>query len=152
MRYLKAYENWVTNIFKSYDYWQDYADDVLINQSFSEKNFNSLMGAAMSGNWKRFKDKLPKYIEHINDIHIDDLNHKNTTLTHVVTGIGDLWEKRKMIEELIENGADPYFEDESYNSFYDLINNQKLKEWFNKKYPQIVEKLLLNKSVRQYNI
>lgn len=57
-----------------------------------------------------------------------------------------------MIEELIENGADPYFEDESYNSFYDLINNQKLKEWFNKKYPQIVEKLLLNKSVRQYNI
>lgn len=106
----------------------------------------------MSGNWKRFKDKLPEYIEHINDIHIDDLNHKNTTLTHVVTGIGDLWEKRKMIEELIENGADPYFEDESYNSFYDLINNQKLKEWFNKKYPQIVEKLLLNKSVRQYNI
>lgn len=156
MKHLKTFENWFTNIFKkSDDPWQDYMDDFL-GKNFGQTNYNALMGAADQGNWSRFKNLLPIYQKRINDIatEYDDDNTKTSlnVLTKVIKGDSGLWEKKKMIKALIDNGVDLYFTNEKGEYFYDLIKDQKLKKWFDETYPNIVDQILLNKNASKYNL
>ena len=157
MKHLKTFENWFTNIFKkSDDFWQDYMDDVL-GSNFGRSNYNALFGAAEEGNWSRFKNLLPKYKKYINDI-ATEINDDNTTstaniLTKIVTSNNSgLWEKKKMIKSVIDNGVDIYFTNEKGESFYDLIKDERLKKWFDETYPNLVEQILLNKNTIKYNL
>jgi hypothetical protein len=150
MKHLKTYENWFTNIFKSSnDPWQDWESDYGGVQL--KNGYSALMDAALEGNWKRFKNLLPDYKEFINVIHNDNGEKKNMMIS-VIDGLGDTWDKKKMIVALIENGVDVFFENENGETFYDIIKNRiettKLKEWFDETYPDIVIKLETTK----YNI
>jgi len=155
MKHIKTFESWVTNIFKSGDdHWQDYQDDFMGHVDLI-KNLNALVGSADQGNWKRFKNLLPKYKKNINDIQIyNDGKTEQTSnvLTATVNGNGDLWEKKKMITALIDNGVDPYFTDHNDNNFYDYIKDQKLKKWVDDTYPDIVRDLEANKLTKGYNL
>lgn len=61
MKYLKKYENWFTNIFKT---GEDTHQDWQSNYGGAQlgTGYNALMDAALEGNWKRFKNLLPEYI------------------------------------------------------------------------------------------
>lgn len=144
MKYLKTYENRFTNIFKSKepDMWNDYMEYELEDT----KGYNRLMQSAYEGNLKRFVFLLPKYIDKINDVF-----EGKTVLIQVIRGESDLYETQKMIEILLDNGVDYNFKFEG-NTFYDLITNEKLKKWFDKKYPEIVKELELNKNTDKFNL
>ena len=153
MKHLKTYENWFTNIFKSSnDPWQDWESDY---GGLQLKNgYSALMDAALEGNWKRFKNLLPAYKEFINDLYNDN-GKKSNMITSVIDGLGDTWDKKKMIAALIKNGFDIFLKDENDKTFYDIIKDRikngetiKLKKWFDETYPDIVIKLETNK----YNI
>lgn len=151
MIHLKTYENWFTNIFKSSnDMWQKYMDDHIGNKF--KTNYNALVGAAEEGNWSRFKYLLPKYINQINDIIIVDNKYK-TNLLMTISGKSDIgfWEKKKMITALLDNNVNLYFKNKNGDNFYDIMD-PKLKMWFEEKYPDIVEKLNIDKNINKYNI
>ena len=156
MKYLKSYENRFTNIFKSTDSSNQETQDFM--NAMYDKDYNPLMGAAAEGNWKRFKFLLPDYKDKINDvltIHLDNgSDATENILSFVVTGKGDLWEKKKMIASLIENGVDVSFENENGKNFYERITSPKLKEWIgssgssDETYPNIP----ILKDVNKYNL
>lgn len=155
MKYLNTYENWFTNIFKTGDdMWQDYMDS-RIGQKVTPR-WNSLFGAASEGNWKRFKNLLPKHIKHINDVIIQNdelsISHLENLLILISRNrdIGT-WEKKKMITALIDNNVDISFRTSEGEDFYDLMD-PKIKTWFKQKYPEIVEKLELYKKSNKYNL
>lgn len=148
MKYIKKYENRFTNFFKSDgagDFFQDYMDDRLQKGL----GYNALMSAAREGNWKKFKRKFPRYIKNINDVFIGSLNsgveHKVDLLSYVVTGEGDLWEKKKMLSLLFDNNVDLTFKDEKGRTFFDFIDDEKLKKWIEETYPEVVSQLTANK-------
>jgi hypothetical protein len=66
---------------------------------------------------------------------------KSNVLIDAVEGKGGIWEKKKMIAALIENGIDIYFENQDGKNFYELIKDSKLKKWVEETYPNIEEKL-----------
>jgi len=144
MKHLKTFENIFTNIFKSKDIdaWESFEEDDL------EKNlgYNMLMQTANYGNLKRFEYLLPYYIKKINDTF-----EKKNILIIVVKGDADLYEKKKMIELLLDTEINYTFTFEG-KTFYDFITNEKLKKWFDKKYPDIVKKLIFYKNTEKYNI
>ena len=77
------------------------------------------MSAASDGNYKRLKSYFPKYKDIINDVDKDGQN----VMVHLIDGKGDFWDKKKMIELLIKNGFDIYFEIKLNTitiTFYDL--------------------------------
>lgn len=65
----------------------------------------------------------------------------------VVEGKGGIWEKKKMISALIENGIDIYFENQDGKNFYELIKEPKLKKWVEETYN--MEEILRSK---KYNL
>ena len=143
MKYLKTFENRFTNVFKSHDLdmWNSAVENDLIRMVY-----NALMQSAYDGNLKRFIYLLPDYIDKLNDI----LKYQ-TVLFFVITGEGDIYEKKKMIQLLIDNGID-YNIKYKGETFYDLITDDKLKKWLDKKYPEIVKELKLNKNTDKFNI
>jgi hypothetical protein len=152
MKYLKTYENWFTNLFKN-DGINQITRDFLADMIGD--GYNPLMDAAYDGNWNRFKELLPKFIKQINDIHTiyldSGVEEYMNVLLYVVCGKGDNWEKKKMISALIENNVDVHFESNEKN-FYEMIKSPKLKKWIEETYPQIISDLLLQKSIKKYNL
>ena len=161
MRYLKKYENWFTNIFKSdgsdTEQWEDFVSQSISNIKNKGIAKNHLMNAAREGNLKKFKRVFPRYINKLNDIYTDytdtDDGETSTVLLDVTgTSNGDIPDKKKMIKMLIENGADPLFINTSGYSFYDYIQEPKLKKWVDETYPEIVNQLEMIKNSKKYNI
>jgi len=144
MKHLKTFENWFTNIFKTsdVDMWTDKLDS---NLEYNFK-YNRLMSSAKEGNLKRFIHLLPEYKDKLNNV----FNNKNV-LIFAILGDGDNYEKRNMIRLLLDNGIDYNFKYED-KTFYELISNDNLKKWFDKKYPDIVKELELNKNTKKFNI
>jgi len=147
MKYLKTFENRFTNVFKSHDLdmWNSAVENDLIRMGI-RMGYNALMQSAYDGNLKRFIYLLPDYIDKLNDI----LKYQ-TVLFFVITGEGDIYEKKKMIQLLLDNGID-YNIKYKGETFYDLITDDKLKKWLDKKYPEIVKELKLNKNTDKFNI
>jgi hypothetical protein len=151
----KTFENRFTSIFKP----RNNMTKNFMRHSMDD-NYNDLMNAAQSGNWKIFKELLPQYRQKINDIHTIYLDSgteaKENVLTWVVFGNGDLWEKKKMFSALIENGVDYLFRNEDDKTFYDRLKTNpdlnKLRIWIEEKYPDIIEKVIINNSTKKYNI
>lgn len=141
MKYIKTYENRFTNFFKSDgsdNYWQNFMNSELETKF----GYNALMSAASEGDWKKFKYRFPDYIKNINDVSNDD---KSTVLMYVVNGDGDLWEKKKMLSLLFDNNVDLTFKDEKGRTFFDFIDDEKLKKWIEETYPEVVSQLNANK-------
>lgn len=148
MKHLKNFESWFTNIFKSSgDGWEDYYANHIVNKSVS--GYNALINAALQGNWKMFKRLFPDY--DVNSIYSDDKEESNL-LHAVIDGEGGIWEKKKMITVLIEKGIDIYFKNEKGETFYETIKDIKLKNWFDKTYPDIVDKFKRDKERDKYNL
>lgn len=156
MKHIKTYENWFTNLFKGgdSDLWQNFMDDTM-GDKFSTA-YNALMGAAEEGNWTRFKNNFNEYSAVINAINKEFENGKEikrTLLMHIVIGSGDLWEKKKMLKMVLDyNDVDIYIENEKGQNFYEMIEDSKLKKWFDYTYPDIVEKLERKKQEQKYNL
>jgi len=144
MKYLKKFENRLTNVFKSkdVDMWDEYIETELE----TEYGYNKLIGAVHAGNLKRFEYLLPIYKNKINNIY----DGKNVLIEVIIRDI-DLYEKKKMIELLLDNGVN-YKLEFGGDTFYDLITNDKLKKWFDDKYPDIVKELNLYKNTNKYNL
>ena len=145
MRYIKTYENWFTNLFKDKEYsiWNSYLNDKLE----TNYGYNVLMSTAKDGDLKKFKNYFHKYVNKLNNISKDG----KTVLYYVVTGDGDLYDKKEMIKILIDNVVD-YTIMYDNKTFYDLINNNKLKMWFDKTYPEIVNEINIIKDTNKYNL
>lgn len=145
MRYIKTYENWFTNLFKDKEYniWDDYLNS---NLETTHK-YNVLMRTAEEGDFKKFKNYFHDYINNLNNISKDGKN----VLHYVVTGDGDLYNKKEMIKMLIDNGVDYTIKFEN-KTFYDLISEPKLKLWFDKTYPEISEEMNMIKDTEKYNL
>lgn len=160
MKHIKTYESWFTNVFKSADGLLD-ADVDFVNKTHDE-GYTPLMGAARKGNWKRFKFLLPSSKDEINSVNImyldSGIEARTNTLMWAIFGEGDLWEKKKMFTALIDNGIDIYFKTEDGENFYDKLKRNKdpktikLKEWIEKTYPDIIEKVEMEKSTNKYNL
>jgi len=157
MKHIKTFENWFTNIFKSDGSDTEQWDEHLIRNIINISGYNggSLLRQAVSdGNLNKFKRQFPKFINKLNDITIDpDDNETSTILTLVASSSEcDISDKKKMIKMLIDNGADPYFFNDSDRSFYDMIREPKLNKWVKDTYPEIVDKIELKKNSDKYNL
>jgi len=144
MKYIKKFENRFTNIFKSSDVnmWDEYLENELEN----DHRFSKLFQSVHIGNLKRFEYLLPKYLDKINDIY----DGQNILIKVIIEDV-DLYEQKKMIELLLDNGIDYNFKFEG-KTFYDFMIDEKLKKWFDKKYPEIVKELNLNKNANKFNL
>ena len=146
MKHIKTYENWFTNLFKDSEY------DIWWNNDFNNKmelstKYNTLMITADDGDLKKFKHYFANYINNLNDIS----NEGKNVLHYVVTGDGDLYNKKGMVKILIDNGID-YTIKCNNETFYDMIKEPKLKRWFDKTYPNIVKELNIIKDTDKYNL
>jgi ankyrin repeat protein len=164
MKHIKNFESWFTNLFKKFsdhepDMWEDKMRDIFISSGIDYPN--DLMISASEGNWEKFKYYIDKF--DVNSIQINTTisgyvanntndGDINNALTYVITGDGDLWEKKKMIKALIDKGINPYFKNNLNETFYEMIKDVKLKKWVEQNYPEIVEKIMLTKSVTKYNL
>lgn len=137
MKYIKSYEKWFTDLFKSKEY--DKTDLWMQHQLNKIDNYTTLMHCAEDGDIKKFKNYFKEHIAN----EVDAYN--NTTLLHVVRGKGSLRNKKEMIQMLLENGEDPFIMNIDGKNFIDCIKEEKLKQWVIETFPEIEFQLNLKK-------
>jgi len=123
--------------------WQDYMDDSLERIS----GYTKIMSAASEGDTKKFKYFFKNYISKLDKTSKDN----KTVLIYASIGNGNTKEKIEIIKTLIDNGADMNFEYDG-KTFYELIEDEKLKKWVDDTYPEFVEDLKFKRTVNKYNV
>jgi len=150
MKYIKTYENWFSNYFKEPEIepqTQEELDKQLYDAIVNVTDFFSAADALNKG-------ANPNQVQ-------DEGRGYEYSLLMIASTNGDM----KLIEKLIEHGADVYFRayqweyDRDVKDYFDFVNNvcffeyrPKIKKIILKYHPDFMEERELRKDTKKYNL